>query len=109
LRGEHGVEDGLRLGRTGTPEHPQVEIGAVENPCVAAGRRPEFIERKGVERVDEKMAAVVRDLDEADALAIVVKAVGLGIERDGKVAAQVGDESVERLRRVNPEELDFAL
>jgi hypothetical protein len=57
LRGEHGIENGLRLGRAGAAEHAQVEVGAVQNPGVAAGRRPEFVERKGVERVDEEMAA----------------------------------------------------
>jgi hypothetical protein len=45
----------------------------------------------------------------ADAFAIVVETVGFGVEGDGKVAAQVADEVVERLRRVDPEELDFAL
>jgi len=65
--------------------------------------------REIAERVDEKVAAVVRDLDQADAFAIVVETVGFGVEGDGKVAAQVADEVVERLRRVDPEELDFAL
>ena len=50
----------------------------------------------------------MRDLDQADALAIVMQAVRLGIEGNRKVAAKVGDEVVERLRRVDPEELDFA-
>ena len=48
------------------------------------------------------------DLDQADAFAVVVEAVGLGIEREGKIAAQAGDEVVERLRRVDPEKLDSA-
>ena len=54
------------------------------------------------------MAAVVRNLDEADALAIVVQAIRLGIECYRKVAAQVADEVVERLWRIDPEKLDFA-
>ena len=76
---------------------------------MAAGRRPELLERKGVERVDEEMAAVVRDLDQADAFLVMMQAVRLGIEGNGEIPAQVGDESVERLRRVDPEKLDFAL
>jgi hypothetical protein len=37
----------------------------------------------------------------------VVKTVRLGIKRERKVAAQAGDEEVERLRRVDPEKLDL--
>ena len=57
LRGQHGVENGLRLGRAGAAQHAQVEIGPVQNPGVAAGRRPKFLERKSIERIDEKMLA----------------------------------------------------
>ena len=109
LRGEHGVKNGLRLGRPGAAEHAQIEIRAMKDPGVAAGRRPEFVQGKRAERIDEKMAAVVRDLDQADAFPIVVQAVGLGVEGDGKIAAQIIDEGVERGRRVDPEKLDFAL
>ena len=107
LRGQHGVEDGLRFRRARAAQHAQVEIGAVQEPGVAAGGRPEFIQRKLIQRVDEEMLPVVRDLDQADALAVVVQAVGLGIERNGKVAAQAADEIVERLWRVDPDELDL--
>ncbi len=74
---------------------------------MAAGRRPELAEREGVERVDEEMLVGVGDLDEADAFPVVVEAVGLRVEREREVAAQAGDEVVERLRRVDPEKLDF--
>ena len=57
---------------------------------MAAGRRPEIVERELVERVDEEMLVRMGDLDEADAFAIVVEAVGLGVEREREIAAQAG-------------------
>jgi hypothetical protein len=103
---QHRVEDRLRLRRPGPPQHAQVEIRAVQDPRVAACRRPKLIERKIAQRIEQKMLVGMRDLDEADALAIVMQAVGLGIERERKITAQAGDEMVERARRIDPKELD---
>jgi hypothetical protein len=71
-----------------------------------ACRRPELVERKIAQRIEQEMLVRVRHLDQAYALAIVVQAVGLGIERERKITTQAGDEMVERTRRIDPKELD---
>jgi len=99
----------LGLGRTGAAEHTEIKIGTVENPGMAAGGWPEFLKGEVVEGVDEEVLLGVGDLNEADTFAIMMEAVGLGIESERKVAAEAGDEVVEGFGCIDPDEFDFAL
>lgn len=70
-------------------EEAQVVVGAVQEEAPVRKEAEEGSEVESGERIDEPCRAGPRELQETDFLEIVVKGVGLGVERDVVVGVRL--------------------
>jgi hypothetical protein len=95
LGGDGGVEDVAGDEAAGASEQAEVEVGAVQDELALGEVREEGGEVGWREGVDERVAAGVADLDQAQLLGVRVEAVGLGVEGEPRRAAKRGDQGLD--------------
>jgi hypothetical protein len=99
LGGDTGVEDVRDAPAVVLMQEPQVVVGVMEDHLDVARfeERAESRVRLDLQRVDDGVAALGRELEEVDAVDVPVEARTLGVEREGTRPGDRGQESVRGL------------
>ena len=82
LRPHHRVKQAVRRETAEIVKQAQVEIAAVHDQMLGRQTRPEAVERKRSNQVDQEDLPADHDLQQADARTVAEKIVGLGVDRD---------------------------